>query len=78
MSLVFKSLKIEYDWNSRALVGQIRVAGDNGTIDLKVTPELTAKLVAVCADELVSCARETAQAMTAEMIEHAFPRAIES
>ena len=69
MTITFEGLEIKKPWGSNEFAAQIRVSSNSGRLTLNVTPELTAKLVAVCADEIVACAKEAAEAMTAEMID---------
>lgn len=46
----------------------IEVQGQNGKVELNLSEEMSAKIVAVIADEVADAGRRTAEAMTAAVI----------
>lgn len=77
MAIVFKGVKIERGYDGK-LRGDLSVQGEYGRIYLNLTEALCSKILAVCADNIVEAARETAAEfrMEAEQIEGASARKI--
>lgn len=53
---------------SKPFRATIEVFGQNGKIEMNLSAELSAKIVAIVADEIVAAGRATAEAMTAEVM----------
>ena len=63
-----------YGANEGKMVGEISFISDGGTIELILSPEACSKILAVCAEDLVEMAKETANNLTAEIIEQDSPK----
>lgn len=46
----------------------IEVHGANGKVELKLSPDMSKRIVAIVADEVAAAGRATAEAMTAECL----------
>jgi hypothetical protein len=55
--------------NKPDYVGTIELEGEKHKIQIKVSPELVQKIIELSAESVVECAKETAQIMTAEVID---------
>jgi hypothetical protein len=53
---------------SKPFRATIEVIGQSGKVELTLSPELSAKIVAVVADEVAAAGRATAEMMTAEAL----------
>jgi hypothetical protein len=53
---------------SKPFRATISLDADNGKIELLLSPEVSAKVVDLIADEIVAAGRATAEAMTAEVL----------
>jgi hypothetical protein len=66
------SIKISRPWNYRDLVDpfqcKVKFTGETGEVQIDLRPEMTRKLIALLADELVEAAMEVSKMMTAEII----------
>lgn len=51
--------------------GVIELEGASHKIQMKVSPELVQKIIELVAESVIECAKETAQVMTSDIIEHA-------
>ena len=72
-----QSLSIS-EWNSYepnyrpgAYKCTIRYKGNSGEVQVNLTPDLTQRVMAVIAEELVAASKEIANDLTKEIIEHA-------
>lgn len=54
--------------NKGRLTGRVKFTNGAGEIQLNLAPDTSEKILAIVADALVDAARETAQAMTAQII----------
>ena len=54
--------------NKGRLTGRVKFTNGAGEIQLNLAPDTAEKILAIVADALVDAARETAQAMTAQII----------
>ena len=64
---------------SKPFQATIEVQGQNGKVELSLSNELSAKVVAIIADEVASAGRATAEAMTADVLSiKALPKAKEA
>ena len=68
MTISFKRVEIERDYRGR-LKGNISATGDYGRINLNLTEDLCAKILSVCADNIVDAAEETARNFRAEAMQ---------
>ena len=69
--MLFKELQIErmgYGEFKGQCVGTATFDGVFGEVSVKLTPELAARVLVVCADALVNVSREAANMMTQEVI----------
>lgn len=55
MMMIFKGVSIERDFRGK-LTGKLHVGGDFGRAYLNLTDELCARIMAVCADNIVEAA----------------------
>lgn len=53
---------------SEPFVATIEVAGDRGKIELKLSPDMSARIMEIIADEVAAAGRATAEAMTADVL----------
>ena len=53
---------------SKPFHATIEVLGQTGKIELNLTPEMSARVVAIIADEVAQAGRAAAEAMTAEVL----------
>lgn len=58
---------------SKPLRATVEVIGDNGKTELNLSPEVSARVVALIADELAAEARKVAEIMTASFINAVAP-----
>lgn len=56
--------------NNDLFEGSIRFEGSFGEVSLKLTEELSEKVLAVCAEAIVQSSQEVAEAMTKSLLEH--------
>lgn len=68
MTISFQRVEIERDYKGR-LKGTISVKGDYGRTNLNLTEDLCAKILSVCADNIVEAAEETARNFRAEAMQ---------
>jgi hypothetical protein len=52
---------------SKPFQATIEVQGENGKVELLLSPDMSASIVAIIADEVAAAGRATAEAMTAEV-----------
>lgn len=52
---------------SKPFRATIEVLGDAGKVELNLSPELSERIIAVIADEVIAASKATAEAMTAEV-----------
>jgi hypothetical protein len=53
---------------SKPFRATVEVIGESGKVELNLSPELSAKIVAVVAEEVVAAGRATAEMMTADAL----------
>jgi hypothetical protein len=53
---------------NKPLRATVEIIGANGTTELDLGPEASARLIACIADELLAASKATAEAMTAEIL----------
>ncbi len=64
------SLEIKSDWSSKGqLYGTVWFDGSITSTRLKITPELTQRILDLCADALLDAAKEAADIMRSDIIE---------
>ena len=63
----FKSLSIDRTWDDE-LKGRLKVEGDNGEIHLNVNEAMCQQIMELCAQGLVSAAKEVAEDLRAEVL----------
>jgi hypothetical protein len=68
VTISFQRVEIERDYSGR-LKGTISVKGDYGRTNLNLTEDLCAKILSVCADNIVEAAEETARNFKAEAMQ---------
>jgi len=54
--------------SSKPFTATIEVHGRRGKVELMLSPELSARVVSIIADEVAAAGRETAEAMTADCL----------
>lgn len=75
--MLLKELNINRGWNDKdPLSGKIKVSGASGVIEIRLTEDHAAKIVAICATALVEVAQETSKLMTADLIEQSVAAAL--
>ena len=52
---------------TKPLLATIEVQGQSGKVELNLSPDLSAKVVAIIADEVAAAGKATAEAMTADV-----------
>ena len=72
-----KSLHIRKDYYADHYSATVEFEGSHGEVKLVLDERLSAKIIAVCADEIVASSKEVAEAMTANFIESQLVPAIE-
>ena len=72
-----KSLHILKAYASDHYHATVEFEGSHGEVKLILDERLSAKIIAVCADEIVASSKEVAEAMTANFIESQLVPAIE-
>ncbi len=65
MTIEFSGIQIRRNWNG-VLEGTLKIKGDYGRSHLKLTEDLCADILAVCADNIVTAAAEIAEHMKSE------------
>ncbi|MFV1530574.1 hypothetical protein [Phaeobacter sp. JH209A] len=68
MAIIFKGVKVERDWDGK-LKGNLDIKGDFGRATLNLTEELCAKILHVCADNIVEAAEMTATEFRREALQ---------
>jgi hypothetical protein len=71
--MILEKLEIELErWgaNKGKYKGEARFAGEAGSVSLNLTPELCDKMFLVCAEGIVTTAKEAAANLTCSVIEH--------
>lgn len=53
---------------SKPFRATIEVMGQSGKVELNLSPEMSARIVAIIAEEVAAAGRATAEAMTAEVL----------
>lgn len=79
--MLLKKLVIERKlWGATngQFAGSITFDGEAGSVSLKLTPDLCNKIFAVCAEGIVSTAKEAARNLACNIIEHAEVLGIEA
>lgn len=78
--MILKELHLHrgYIRDKDPLQGTMKVRGGSGEITLTINDEQAAKIVAVVADALVETARQSAQLMVSDIIEHNPQAALEA
>lgn len=71
MSMILKSISMYRYGDNEHFSGSLTFDSETGKIELKLTPVLSDKVVAACAEELVAQARAAAEAMTASVFTQA-------
>ena len=67
----FKSLNIERkSWGKGELQGSVSFGNDRGRINLQLTEEHINRIFEVVADSMIEVAKEAAQELTCNIIEH--------
>ena len=67
----FRKLEIEKNtWGTGELKGSVCFSNEKGRIQLKLKPEHINKIFEVVADTMIETAREAAQELTCNIIEH--------
>ena len=67
----FKRLNIEKKtWGSGELQGTIAFGGESGSINLKLNADHINKIFEIVADTMIETAKEAAQELTCNIIEH--------
>ena len=59
-----------YRPNAGEYEGVAEFAGETGSVQLNLTPEMCNKIFMVCADGILATAKEAAENMTCNIIEH--------
>jgi hypothetical protein len=70
--MTFEKLWISKNY-SGDLSGHIEFSNELGKIDLNLSPDFAQRLVAACADEIVSVSRSAAEEMTVKVLEAVTP-----
>lgn len=65
MGMVFKGVEIKRDFRGK-LTGNLHVEGEYGWSMLRVSEDLCAEIMSVCADSIVKAAEETASGFRQE------------
>lgn len=68
MSVIFKGVEIKRGWDGK-LSGRLNIDGDFGSAYLNLTDELCAKILNVCADNIVEAAQVTANDFRREALQ---------
>lgn len=71
--MILKNLRItlmDYGQNKDKYVGTAEFTGDTGTVNLNLTPAHCEQIFRVCADGILSTAKEAASNLTTAVIEH--------
>lgn len=70
--MVLESIRIsrQKNWSDKTFfyTGEVELLGENSSVSLRVSDELCRKIIALCADNVVEVAQETAQLMKADII----------
>ena len=77
--MILQKLEIElngYGPNKGRHTGRAKFAGENGSVDLRLTPKMCDQMFMVCAEGIEKTAKEAAEALTCTVIDHR--QAIES
>lgn len=53
---------------SKPFAATIEVHGQHGKVELSLSPDMSARIVAIIADEVIAAGKATAEAMTAEVL----------
>ena len=72
-----KSLHVYKNYDDADYRARIEFEGSHGTVELNLDKQLSEKMLAVCADEIVASSKEVAENMTATFIESQLAPAIE-
>jgi len=70
--MIFNKLTIERSrWgdDKGEFTGEVSFSSDNSRVSLKVTPEMTAKILDMCADQLMETAHGMSEIMRGDIIE---------
>lgn len=80
--MILESLYIQrlpsYDPNPGSYKGEVKLTGDKGNLTVNLTPDLSAKVVALLAESIVSAAKQTSALMVSEVIEQSRTYLLES
>lgn len=71
--MIFKKMNIErvtYGADKGKVLGQIYFDGEAGSVCLNLTPDLCDKLFLICAEGIIKTAKEAANNLLANCIEH--------
>lgn len=68
MAIIFRGVKVERDWSGK-LKGDLNIQGDFGRATLNLTEDLCAKILHVCADNIVEAAEMTATEFRREALQ---------
>lgn len=68
MAVIFKGVRVERDFNGN-LKGDLNIQGDFGRATLNLTEDLCAKILHVCADNIVEAAEMTASEFRREALQ---------
>lgn len=67
----FRSLEIKKDtWGDKSLTGQVVFDNEKGRINLNLTESHINKIFSIVADSMIDVAKEAAQELTCNIIEH--------
>ena len=76
--MIVKSINIRRDGDyfssykpadaSKPFMATLEVEGSHGKVELRLSPELSAKIVAIVAEEIAAAGRATAEALTASCL----------
>ncbi|MEE8607175.1 MAG: hypothetical protein V3S55_06210 [Nitrospiraceae bacterium] len=72
-----KSLHVYKNYDDAHYRARIEFEGSYGTVELNLDKQLSEKMLAVCADEIVASSKEVAENMTANFVEGQLAPAIE-
>jgi hypothetical protein len=62
-------LNVNEDWkNPGAYTGELHFKGQYGSVTIKLTPELSKKILALVAEDMVKATRELATTLTADVL----------
>jgi hypothetical protein len=53
---------------TKPLLAKIKVEGQNGSVELNLSPDLSRRVVEIIAEEVAAAGRATAEAMTADIL----------